>query len=77
MDSPSLDVNDGEFLVLLGPSGCVKTTALRCVAGLETPDGGEIFVGDWLVNDYLCIKSPVTRYSSDIEITQFADSLRT
>ena len=37
-----LDVDEGEFAVLLGPSGCGKTTTLRCVAGLERPDGGSI-----------------------------------
>ena len=46
-----LEVNDGEFLVLLGPSGCGKSTALNCVAGLETPDEGEIYIGDRLVNE--------------------------
>jgi multiple sugar transport system ATP-binding protein len=47
----SLEVEDKEFLVLLGPSGCGKTTTLRCIAGLETPDEGEIYIGDTLVND--------------------------
>jgi len=42
----SLDLNDGEILTLLGPSGCGKTTTLRMVAGLETPDAGDIFFGD-------------------------------
>src|SRR5262245_60260978 len=42
----SLEVKDGEFLVLLGPSGCGKTTLLRCIAGLETVDGGRIWIGD-------------------------------
>jgi len=42
----SLDVQDGEFLVLLGPSGCGKTTALRCIAGLEEPSAGQVFIGD-------------------------------
>jgi iron(III) transport system ATP-binding protein len=37
-----LDVDEGEFAVLLGPSGCGKTTTLRCVAGLERPDRGSI-----------------------------------
>jgi multiple sugar transport system ATP-binding protein len=46
----SLEVADGEFLVLVGPSGCGKTTALRMVAGLEDISGGEIFIGDRLVN---------------------------
>jgi iron(III) transport system ATP-binding protein len=38
------EVREGEFLVLLGPSGSGKTTLLRCVAGLETPDDGEILI---------------------------------
>jgi multiple sugar transport system ATP-binding protein len=45
-----LEVVDGSFVVLLGPSGCGKTTTLRCVAGLESPDDGEIYIGDNLVN---------------------------
>jgi len=47
----NLEMKDKEFVVLLGPSGCGKTTTLRCVAGLETPDDGEIYIGDRLVND--------------------------
>jgi multiple sugar transport system ATP-binding protein len=46
----SLDVADGEFLVLVGPSGCGKTTALRMVAGLEDISGGELFIGERVVN---------------------------
>ncbi|GAB4475216.1 MAG: sn-glycerol-3-phosphate ABC transporter ATP-binding protein UgpC [Anaerolineae bacterium] len=46
----SIDVADGEFLVLLGPSGCGKTTTLRCVAGLEEITGGEVWIGDRVVN---------------------------
>ena len=42
----SLDVCDGEFFVLLGPSACGKTTVLRCIAGLEEPSAGEILIGD-------------------------------
>jgi iron(III) transport system ATP-binding protein len=42
----TLDVYDGEILTLLGPSGCGKTTTLRMVAGLETPDAGDIFFGE-------------------------------
>ncbi|MGE5217155.1 MAG: ABC transporter ATP-binding protein [Chloroflexota bacterium] len=45
----SIDVHDGEILTLLGPSGCGKTTTLRMVAGLETPDAGDIFFGDQAV----------------------------
>lgn len=51
VNSLNLEVKDKEFLVLVGPSGCGKTTVLRCIAGLETPDKGEIFIGDKLVNE--------------------------
>ena len=44
-------VQDKEFLVLVGPSGCGKTTALRLLAGLEEITGGEIKIGDRVVND--------------------------
>ncbi|MGE3239576.1 MAG: ABC transporter ATP-binding protein [Pirellulales bacterium] len=47
----SLEIADGEFMVLVGPSGCGKSTTLRMVAGLEEVTGGEIFIGDRLVND--------------------------
>jgi multiple sugar transport system ATP-binding protein len=47
----SLDIGDGEFLVLVGPSGCGKSTALRMIAGLETISGGEMKIGDRVVND--------------------------
>ncbi len=40
----SLDVFEGEIAVLLGPSGCGKTTTLRLIAGLETPDEGEVWI---------------------------------
>jgi len=51
VDNVSLNVRDKELLVLVGPSGCGKTTVLRIVAGLEQPTGGEVYVGDTLVND--------------------------
>ncbi len=47
----NLEINDGEFLVLVGPSGCGKTTALRCLAGLEEITDGQIVIGDRVVND--------------------------
>jgi multiple sugar transport system ATP-binding protein len=42
----SLAVEEGEFLAILGPSGCGKSTLLRIIAGLETADSGEVFIGD-------------------------------
>jgi multiple sugar transport system ATP-binding protein len=47
----SLDVDDGEFLVLVGPSGCGKSTALRMIAGLESITSGTLMIGDRVVND--------------------------
>jgi ABC-type sugar transport system ATPase subunit len=47
----TLEVDDGEFLILVGPSGCGKSTALRMVAGLERISDGEITIGDRVVND--------------------------
>ncbi len=47
----SLEVEDGEFMILVGPSGCGKTTALRMVAGLEDVTDGEIRIGGQVVND--------------------------
>ncbi len=47
----NLEVQDGEFVCFLGPSGCGKTTALRMVAGFETPSAGDILVGDKSVVD--------------------------
>ena len=47
----SLDIEDGEFLVLVGPSGCGKSTALRMIAGLESISAGELRIGDRVVND--------------------------
>ncbi|MBD1830910.1 ABC transporter ATP-binding protein [Microcoleus sp. FACHB-61] len=47
----NLTVEDGEFMVLVGPSGCGKSTLLRSIAGLEVLTGGNIWVGDRLVND--------------------------
>ena len=51
LEGLDLEVRDKEFVILLGPSGCGKTTTLRCIAGLESPSGGEIHIGDRLVND--------------------------
>jgi multiple sugar transport system ATP-binding protein len=47
----SLTVKDHEFMVFLGPSGCGKTTTLRTIAGLETSQSGDIYIGDRRVNN--------------------------
>ncbi|MCT8159426.1 ABC transporter ATP-binding protein [Pseudoruegeria sp. SHC-113] len=47
-----LEIEDGEFLVLVGPSGCGKSTALKIVAGLEEASEGTIRIGDQVVNDF-------------------------
>jgi multiple sugar transport system ATP-binding protein len=51
VDSLSLDIPDGDFMVFVGPSGCGKSTALRMIAGLEDITSGTISIGDRVVND--------------------------
>ena len=46
VDALDLEINDGEFLVLVGPSGCGKSTTLRMLAGLEPVDSGNVYIGD-------------------------------
>ncbi|RKI71186.1 ABC transporter ATP-binding protein [bacterium 1xD42-67] len=46
----SLTIEPGSFVTLLGPSGCGKTTTLRMIAGFESPDEGEIYLGDQAIN---------------------------
>ncbi len=50
VDAVSLDVADGEFVTLLGRSGCGKTTTLRMIAGLERNDAGRIYIGERMVS---------------------------
>ena len=45
-----LEVNDGEFMVVVGPSGCGKTTTLNMISGFEEPTSGTMFIGDRIVN---------------------------
>ena len=47
----SLEIADKEFIVFVGPSGCGKSTTLRMIAGLEEISGGEMYIGDRLIND--------------------------
>jgi ABC-type sugar transport system ATPase subunit len=51
VDRLSMEARPGERLILFGPSGCGKTTLIRMVAGLETPDHGQILIGDRLAAD--------------------------
>jgi multiple sugar transport system ATP-binding protein len=51
VDNLSIEIKDREFAVLVGSSGCGKSTALRMIAGLETVTSGEIFIGDTRVNE--------------------------
>jgi multiple sugar transport system ATP-binding protein len=51
VDALDLQIEDGEFLVLVGPSGCGKSTSLRMLAGLEDVNGGRILIGDRDVTD--------------------------
>ena len=51
VDKLNIDIEDGEFLVLVGPSGCGKSTSLRMLAGLEEVNGGKIWIGDRDVTD--------------------------
>src|SRR5258708_20168352 len=51
VEALSLDIQDGEFMVLVGPSGSGKTTALRMLAGLEPLDGGRIEIGGRDISD--------------------------
>ncbi|MFZ1769907.1 MAG: ABC transporter ATP-binding protein [Caldilinea sp.] len=50
IDDMSLQVEDGEFIVMLGPSGAGKTTTLKLIAGVETPTSGRVYIDDKLMN---------------------------
>ncbi len=59
LDDVSLDIQAGEFFVMLGPSGCGKTTLLRSIAGLEYPDSGMISVDGQRIDDIPAYERPV------------------
>ena len=67
VDQANLDVHNGEFLVVVGESGCGKTTTLRLIAGLEAPDAGAIFIGGVPINDV-----PVGKRSVQMIFQNFA-----
>ena len=56
-DNVNFGVEKGKLIGLLGPSGSGKTTILRMIAGLETPDSGDIIIDDWLCISELRIVS--------------------
>jgi len=58
-DNLDLSIAPGEFLSFLGPSGCGKTTALRMLAGFETPTSGEVLIDNQVVNDLEAHRRPV------------------
>ena len=47
----NITIEPGEFVTLLGPSGCGKTTILRMIAGFESPDEGQVYLGDEAINE--------------------------
>ena len=51
VDDANIVIEPGRFVTLLGPSGCGKTTTLRMIAGFESPDEGEIYLGDEAINE--------------------------
>ena len=50
VDDLNLEIEDGEFVIVVGPSGCGKTTTLRMIAGFETPNKGTLHIGETLMN---------------------------
>ncbi len=65
VDHIALEVQKGEFLILLGPSGCGKTTTLRLIAGLEEPTSGQIYCEDLFLNPFPSFKRPVNTVFQD------------
>ena len=55
----NIEINDGEFIVLVGPSGCGKSTLLRMFSGLENIDQGEIFLDKKLINNLIPSKREI------------------
>ncbi len=73
LDNLSLDIGRGELFTLLGSSGCGKTTTLRIIAGLETPDEGEILLGDQvLVSTQRGIRVPANKRNMGLVFQSYA-----
>ena len=70
VDALDLEIEDGEFLVLVGPSGCGKSTSLRMVAGLEQVDEGSIHIGDRDVTNVAPKERDVARCSRTTRSTR-------
>lgn len=73
LKTANLRIPAGSFITLLGPSGCGKTTLLRLIAGLETPDAGEILVdGEYIFSDRKKISQPIHRRNFGMVFQDFA-----
>ena len=75
LDDLSLEIADGEFFVLLGPTGAGKTTTLRLIAGLERPDAGTIEIGEQDARQWSAAERDVAlvfQYYSSIRATPCA-----
>ena len=81
VDKLNIDIQDGEFLVLVGPSGCGKSTSLRMLAGLEEVNGGKIWIGDRDVTDMspkdrdvaMVFQNYVEEAAKILDLTQFLE----
>jgi iron(III) transport system ATP-binding protein len=72
IDNLDLEIEQGEFLVLLGPSGCGKTTTLRCIAGLETAEEGTIAFGERTVFDARGVNVPPNKRNLGMVFQSYA-----
>ena len=63
-----LEIEDKEFVVFVGPSGCGKSTTLRMIAGLEEISGGQLKIGDRIVNDMPPRERNIAMVFQDYEI---------
>ena len=73
-----IDIDDGEFIVIVGPSGCGKSTLLRMVAGLETVTAGEVRI-DALqakINEMIANNQVLSEFGSQIRMEQTPDGLQ-